>query len=354
MKIGILTFHRSYNYGAVLQCYALQETLKSKGHDVYIIDYRQPAIEAERTLFNFDNIKRNKRHIGNIVRYFLNIPHEYKVHQRGNSFVKNFLNLTRPCNGYDIPTDIDVYIIGSDQLWNLELTGGIDKVYWGLFAHNKKSKLYTYAVSTKLSCIHQIMNENISDYVANFSIVSFRENKICKEFTEKSQGIFRTDIDPTLLADRSIWNCMLNKKWSVRKYIVFYQAGRSGVLKQQVLTHANNLAQLKECELIDLSTYKYSPGDFVSIIKYAQCVITTSFHGTAFSLIFERPFLVYQLNDGNDGRCANLLNLLELSNCIIGLGESAFIPHMDYSKINTRLAELKLQSMEYIDYIGRI
>lgn len=349
MKIGILTFHRAYNYGAVLQCYALQEILKNKGHDVYVIDYRQPTIEKNRKIFDVQYLVRNKKHVGNIVRYLLHMPRAMMEHGRINRFVKKYLRLTASCQDYDVPTDFDAYIIGSDQLWNFDHTGGMDKVYWGDFEHNKDAKLYTYAVSTKCSCIELLTGTQLKAVLKRFSVISLREEDVREVLSVKVEKALRIDIDPTLLANKSIWERMVNRTWKNRRYLAFYQVGRSGQHKLQVLQHAYRLAENKGFEFIDLSDYKYSPEDFISIIKYAQCVVTTSFHGTAFSLIFQRPLLVYRLNDGNDGRCLNLLSMLGLSHCIMNLEQPAKIQEINYLDVAKRMKNLQLISSEYID-----
>lgn len=349
MKIGILTFHRAYNYGAVLQCYALQEILKNKGHDVYVIDYRQPTIEKNRKIFDVQYLVRNKKHVGNIVRYLLHMPRAMMEHGRINRFVKKYLRLTASCQDYDVPTDFDVYIIGSDQLWNFDHTGGMDKVYWGDFEHNKDAKLYTYAVSTKCSCIELLTGTQLKEVLKRFSVISLREEVVREVLSAKVGKALRIDIDPTLLANKNIWERMVNRAWKNRRYLVFYQVGRSGQHKLQVLQHAYRLAEIKGLEFIDLSDYKYSPEDFISIIKYAQCVVTTSFHGTAFSLIFQRPLLVYRLNDGNDGRCLNLLSMMGLSHCVLDLEQPAKIQKINYLDVAERMKNLQSISLEYID-----
>lgn len=352
MKIGILTFHRAYNYGAVLQCYALQEILKNKGHDVYVIDYRQPTIEKNRKIFDVQYFVRNKKHVGNIIRYLLHMPIAMMEHGRINRFVKKYLRLTASCQDYDVPTDFDAYIIGSDQLWNFDHTGGMDKVYWGDFEHNKEAKLYTYAVSTKCSCLEFIDDIKLKEVLKRFSFVSLREEATRDMVYDKSGQTVRVDIDPTLLANKNIWDRLINSKWGQRAFLAFYQVGRSGQHKQIVLQHASILAKTMGIELIDLSDYKYSPEDFISIIKYAQCVVTTSFHGTAFSLIFQRPLLVYRLNDGNDGRCLNILSMLGLSHCIMDLDQPAKIQKINYPDVANRLKIFQSASFEYIDSIG--
>lgn len=349
MKIGILTFHRAYNYGAVLQCYALQEILKNKGHDVYVIDYRQPTIEKNRKIFDVHYFVRNRKHVGNIVRYLLHMPRAIMEHGRINRFVKKYLRLTASCQDDDVPTDFDAYIIGSDQLWNFDHTGGMDKVYWGDFEHNKDAKLYTYAVSTKRSCLELLTDTQLKEVIKRFSVVSLREEDIREALSAKVEKALRIDIDPTLLANKNIWDRMVNSAWKNRRFLAFYQVGRSGEHKRQVLQHAYCLAEIKGLELIDLSDYKYSPENFISIIKYAQCVVTTSFHGTAFSLIFQRPLLVYRLNDGNDGRCLNLLSMLGLSHCVLDLEQPAKIQKINYLDVAERMKNLQSISSEYID-----
>lgn len=353
MKIGILTFHRAYNYGAVLQCYALQETLKAKGHDVFVIDYRQPAIEKNRKLFDIKYFYRNKSHIGNIIRYLFNIPRTRNEHKRIDCFVKKYLSLTVPCHEYDIPKGFDAYIIGSDQLWNFDHTAGMDNVYWGNFQHGKNAKLYTYAVSTKMSCLEMLDEAKLKEAIRRFSMVSTREENIRELLSAKTGMALRTDIDPTLLANKNIWNCMINPTWQNKPCVAFYHVWRSGQHKLQVLRHASRLAETMGLELINLSDYKYSPEDFISIIKYAKCVVTTSFHGTAFSLIFQRPLLVYRLNDGNDGRCLNLLSMLGLSHCVMDLEQPARIPQINYVNVAEKLEKCQALSSEYIDSVGK-
>ena len=159
MKVGILTFHRADNYGAVLQCYALQQAIGSLGHEVFVIDYRQPFIEKWYTkcirtfhlkYFLKLDLKDKWLYLSEKLKYDLLL--RFKEHPLRRKefarFRKSFLNLTVPC-GNDIPKDFDVFVIGSDMLWARECMGGkLDYVYWGEFNHANTSKIIGYAIST--------------------------------------------------------------------------------------------------------------------------------------------------------------------------------------------------------------
>lgn len=158
MRIGILTFHRAHNYGAVLQCYALQEVLKSMGHEVLVIDYRQPFIEAIYSPFNFHRLKGLLLHPRGIYRYVRSISQRLRKRRIYTAFQNKHLRLTKP-RQKNIPEDFERYVIGSDQLWGLHCLGGIaDDVYLGNFKHKSQSKIMGYAISTNLNSLKALNN----------------------------------------------------------------------------------------------------------------------------------------------------------------------------------------------------
>ena len=138
MKVGIITFHRAWNYGAVLQCYALQQAIKDLGHDVMVIDYRQPAIEKCYQAFSLKgSIKALLKPGKYSEQGFL---YRNRIRKEFTEFRDRFFDLTAPCTQSSIPDDFDVYIIGSDQLWVPNWTGGyFDEVYFGNFKRTKHS-----------------------------------------------------------------------------------------------------------------------------------------------------------------------------------------------------------------------
>ena len=130
MKIGILTFHCAHNYGAVLQCYALQEMLKGMGHTVEIIDYRPDYLRMPFDVINLHRIQSRNllRLVKSIILETLSLSQRIIRHRKFDSFIKYYLNLSRSVG---ISSDYDVYVMGSDQIWNPKITNGFDGVYFG-------------------------------------------------------------------------------------------------------------------------------------------------------------------------------------------------------------------------------
>ncbi len=305
MKIGILTFHLAHNYGAVLQCYALQEVLKSMGNDVYVIDYQQPYMVNHfrpRRKFGLRSFIHTLLSHEDLSQYFYEarIPYIKALHFK--KFRKKYLRLTDKCYGTDDIPKMDLYIVGSDQPWNPNLTGGPDMVYWGQFIRPKSSRLITYAMSGSVEAFEKVGWENIVQYSNNFNTISFREQELSDKIEKVTGRKCATVLDPTLLADDTLWNPMINHKWRKHKYVLLYHVGGPKDVITGMTKRAKNLAEENGMELIDASKYLYSPPDFVSLIKYAQYVVTASFHAMTFAIIFQIPFCVIQTGQASDVR----------------------------------------------------
>ena len=150
MKIGILTYHRALNYGAVLQCMSLYLTLKGMGHDVEIIDYRPAAIEKYRMFFRWKDFVQSVGVLGKL-RYLGSccslIGSRKKTVRKFDGFIAENLKVSHLVTSTkDVPDDYDVIFFGSDQIWNPSLNEGIDNVYLGHFPKHH-AKLFSYAVS---------------------------------------------------------------------------------------------------------------------------------------------------------------------------------------------------------------
>lgn len=353
MKIGILTFHRAYNYGAVLQCYALQEVLKRMGHEVWIIDYVQPKIDRDYYIFDFKKIVRYIYHLQflSLLGYLKRRPNAYEKRNIFRPFRKKWLHLTAECSVQNIPTEFDVYIVGSDQLWNINLTEKCDIVYWGSFYRKKESRLLTYAVSTNIDVLKKMPDIEIAALLHNFTHVSVREPEIMEYLRMKTGLDIRVDSDPTLITDINMWKPIINDKYKNRRYVLLYEIwARSKYKKKSLYNHAKRLANSLHIELIDLSSYKYKVEDFISAFKYAEVVITSSFHATAFSLIFQRPVYVYRLGDSMDGRYVDLMRYIQADNCLKNLSFYPLtVPQMDYCKINQLLEARRNSSLSYLN-----
>lgn len=354
MKIGIITFHRAHNYGAILQCFALQKAIQKFSHDVFVIDYRQKQIEKSYYVYGLKDTLSLFLKPKKLLIYLKNLPKRIKGAMIFNKFQKEFLNLTKPCSSENIPISFDRYVIGSDQLWVPQLTGGdLDKIYQGYFG--KKSLVYTYAISTNQISIKQIGEKEIFDMSKNFSCISIREQNVLPLLSPIVAAPIRVDIDPTLLLDSSEWEFLLDDKWkNENKYILTYHLpGRYKNLSKSIFDKKiKYLAKQKKCNVINLYPMKYSVTDFLSLLKYAEGIVTTSFHATVFALIFQKKLMSIVTNDGNDGRYIDLLKKVGATSAITDLNfEVKDFQTLNYDIINENLKKYREPSLVYLHSI---
>lgn len=340
MKIGILTFHRAHNYGALLQCYALQQVLLSMGHNAYVIDYRQPYIEKmyglkiKRVLKRIFFPARLKKYLRSISKY--------------TSFYK-FFNLTSKCNATNIPENFDAYIIGSDQLWSLDCTNGVDPVYTGNFRHKKDARIIGFSISVNSRSLHSLSDDILQRIVTRFNAISFREQFALDYVSSRVGKSFYQTLDPTLLADALLWKPLLNHKFDNEKYVLLYEVRRLCGRENTLLEKAERLAQEKKMNVVNLSEIDCTVADFVTAFSKAEYVITSSFHASAFALIFQKPLCAFLLQDGNDNRYKDLLESIGAGNFLYSIDDDIVDnPNADYQLICNRLDQIKQNSLEFL------
>lgn len=355
MKIGILTFHRAHNYGAVLQCYAMQEILKRRGHDVYVIDYRQPWIEDFYRFLSFRILRRKASSFQELLEYMKSSLKKFVVSPLRRSyfedFGKSFLHATPPCGASDIPQDFDCYLIGSDQLWSLHCLGGeTDNVYMGCFPRKNGSKVIGYAISADMKSV-EALSDRLPEWRLGFDALSMREKEIAERVSEITGTECDVCLDPTLLTDKELWDPVTDHAWASRNYVLVYEVRWNketrGLLKRKAERLAEQIGE--GCEVIVLSGMRYPVRDFVSLFRYARYVVTTSFHGIVFSILFETPFYALPLWGGYDLRYRELLCSLGAEDRLAGLDEDLSPVNMDFSDIHKRLEERRSASFDFIE-----
>ena len=349
-KVGILTFHRANNYGAVLQCYALQETIKALGHDVEVINYRQPYIEKvykpidKKEFYNI--LKKPRWYYGY---FFKVIPKRIQRYIKYSSFRKKYL---KTCKAFDnkkeIPLEYNTIIIGSDQVWGLHCTNGIDEIFFGEFPR-KESKVIGYAISGNIDSLREIGRENLIRYYHNFNAISFREESF-QTYLKEHIGIEGNIVlDPTLLLDKQKWENLTNQAKEKENYILTYFL--QGVKDMSKLN--KNLfifAKRENCKLINIFDVAHSPTEFLTWIKNAKYIITTSFHATVFSIIFNKDVYALKTHNGHDARYINLLSNLNISDRVVEVEELANIEMnpIDWSNVNAIHSQWKEKSMTFL------
>ena len=358
MKIGILTFHCAHNYGAMLQCYALQEHLVSMGHSVQVINYQPTYLLKPYNVFDIDRIlsKNVFKMIKNILRELFMLQKRIRRHRAFNHFLKNNIRISKLCDKQTISDDFDVYIFGSDQIWNPKITDGVDGMYFGCFPFPKGQNIYiSYAASIGLDSIDSAYGEILKENLKNIDHVSVREEamvKLLKPYTDKQ---IKVVLDPTLLVSKAIWN-KLPDNVKRRNYVLVYQVRED----PNTMEFAQHIARQLNADVVKLVAWvrrksvngedsSASPEDFVSYIKHASCVVTTSFHGTAFSVIFNKPFYCLKLGGGIDNRSRSLLSILELDNRMIDKNERPTFSSIDYSLANKRLEHMRYESNSFLN-----
>lgn len=354
MKIGIITVHRAYNYGSVLQCYALQEYLRLRGHDVWIIDYRQRWTEAVYRPFSLYYIWHflKQKDFRAIIDYWRKREIRSKRLKQTKPLFESFMKrmrLTEPCR-IRIPKGFDIYIIGSDQLWTHQCVGGEDKFYLGYIEHPSSSKVIGYSLSVSVPSIQIFGEQRLKAIISNFDKLSLREPANA-ELIHKLTGFqLPITIDPTLLVDVDFWKTMINDAWKSEEYIAIYQARPVVGNQNYLMEKASELSKHLNCKIVDLSTTQYTVEDFISIIKYAKYIMTTSYHATVFSLLMETPCYAIKLNDGLDVRYVDLLSDLGMES---ELFEKEFVPKpikVNFDGLQERLVKYRESSKEYLTF----
>lgn len=352
MTIGILTFHRAHNYGAVLQCFALQEFLTSQKFDVRVIDY-VPKWIPRLYKWNSKN-KFSIRHPRGLLNNVWYIFSNRKRYYNFESFILKYMRLAPFTSEKDF-VNFDVIIVGSDQVWNKEITMGYDNYYWGNFTKKENQKIIAYAPSmedfpTKVEEI--CLLKNLLD---NFNAISVRELQLKNFLSSVTDHAITHVIDPTFLLSPNIWLRLAEKvKAQHGDYLFFYQARPNALAVEYAQKQADNLG-LQVIYLSSMAYYPHSKGigysgplEFLNLIRNAKYVITTSFHGTAFSILMNIPFTSLMLNDGKDSRIKSLLQTLKLSDRMRSLDDGICSSKVNWDEVNKVLDLVVKDSKEYL------
>lgn len=338
MKIGILTFHRANNCGAVLQCYALQETLRSLGHEVSVIDYRQPYIEKLYSLKN--KIRRIIRHLKDPVRPVIC---RYKF----NKFRENHITISEvsPTGGFE---HFDAYVIGSDQVWSEQCTIEFDDVYYGYFKRNPTSKVIGYSVSCPLKSIDKLGASQLKKALQNFNNISFREKALRNYISQVSNFEGEATLDPVLLQDNSFWNSLCKSKKKRKVLVYLYKSRLTKSESDIILAKGKEIASNRQTKIYDMSDDIYGPEHFMTEIRNADFVITNSFHAIAFSLIFKKDFAAITSGDELDMRYADLLKSVGAEHSLMTSTTLKYVNALDYKRIEEKLKALRTHSIDFL------
>lgn len=347
MKIGILTFHWATNYGAVLQCFALQEALKTLGHEVEVINYK-PYV-YDNTLWSFLRFRK----FLDMRAFRIDVVKEKKM----RSFRRRFLRLSDKRYGRwntlrSELSDYDVLISGSDQVMNPSFLfsgeGGPSSAYF-LDINSDNPVRVAYAVSFGTTTYPDAGIKKVKPLISKFSMASTRENSGIAIL--QAMGAVSPEIvpDPTLLHDKLFYQTALGiRSTQKREYTYAY------LLRKRHFIIQNSLQNV-------LMISDESIENWLSNIQNAEHFITNSFHGVAFSLIFHTPFTVVlqtKENVGMNDRFYSLLEPLGLTDRIISEEEFKNTGHklidsvFDWNLIDAKLNVMREKGWDFLKQIS--
>ena len=356
MKVGLMTWFRYNNYGTVLQAYSLQQILKKYKFNSILIDYCPRGTNKNiNELSYFIDLALSKI---NKTKYIVN-KDMFEI------FINNYLNVTDKCNNYYelkmLSEEFDAIICGSDQIWS---PYNFDANYFLSFAN--KNKIMSYSPSFGMSSINDIyLEKRIGKLLNRFNFISVREKTGANLIKKISGKDAEVTLDPTLLLDKNEWDKIINKKLNnelkEKKYILCYFLGNSNKYYKNIIKYSqeHNLEIINIPAIGNQKFNKYStidnigPREFVTLIKNATLIFTDSFHGTIFSINYNKNFFVYKRFKDSDKKSQNsrvidILNKLNLNDRLLDSKSKINCKDINYNFVYDRLKNMRNSSLNYL------
>lgn len=332
-KVVICTLYDSINCGTFLQAYSLKKVIENLGYEVFFLE-----LKNNNTKINSNYKELNKKEL--LIKAIRKVKLHFVFRNSSSSF--NLIDL----NDVNNNTKIKNIVIGSDEIWNIKNKSF--EHYIEYFGYNfKNKKIIAYAPSandvTSIDLKEQYKNINFD----NFKFLSSRDyntKKLLEEFDRKDV----TDVlDPTMIIDSFE---EIEERTNLKNYIIVY--GHRFTTEQ--IYSIKKFAKEKKLKIVSITKYfdwcdnniVASPGKFLSYLKNANYIISGTFHGTVFSILFNKEFAVY-VNNGS--KIIDLLNKFELKDRIIESNISTIMDRkINYKKVNLLIEEYKEKSLNYL------
>lgn len=361
--VGIITMHRVKNCGSLLQAYALQKKIHELGYSVEIIDYLYPN-KNHLALLNGKQGNSFKR----IIIKFLSFLIHFQKNRKMDSFMRKYLILSHKTykDAEQIKIDIpkyDCYVTGSDQLWNPRFNCNDETFYMDFVPEG--AKIISFATSC---AIQNITDLKLKEYLIRYSKIGVREISSKKELEKLLNKPVHLNCDPTLLLNSTDIDFLVKRrKNKIRKpyvlfYILTYSYNPYPELEELISRIINQTglypvflfgSYRKAFKYHAKNIYNAGPQEFVNLIRNANLVVTSSFHGLCFSLLQNKQFfaLVKSKNDSNDERLMSLLKQLCLENRALEKENKYRIldqNEINYDIVNMQIQKLRSESMKYL------
>lgn len=354
MKVGILTFHRAYNYGAILQAYALQKKLREMDIQSEVIDYLSKEKRAQNKLFAYNKKFGLKGNLSKLVkdcyRKKKNAAFDQFMAEEMCISPKNYATFEELVQ-MDQQEPYDAYIVGSDQVWNFNNTLK-DSAFLLCFVSNDAKKC-SYAASLGSAKFDEELYALYKTEIEKFRILTVREESAVSEYGFLKENNAKVVVDPTLLLSRDTYEAIANPRIPTKKYAFMYTiAGERNLRK-----FAENFCRENGLVLVNSKKSRVffqhaSPRDFLSFIQHAECIFTNSFHGTALSIMMEKQFITeVHTKTSLNNRSNDLMKKLGLQDRDIDSDAFASRKTIDYGRVDAILAELRSDSVDILKQI---
>lgn len=345
-KIATITFHRALNYGAILQCFALQKAIQNLGYDSEVLNYDCKMISKDYKL-----VRRDSK--AALIKSLLLFPLYYRKKKNYDRFIKQHISMSREYNRQELSEAAENYaafVTGSDQVWNYKLTGD-DSAYFLDFVPERRKRL-SYAASFGIKEIPENKKSFYQKNLMGMRHVSVREKTAASMIEQLCDRKAEVVLDPVFLQTEEQWRKIMPPK-KENGYIFVYMPGKHTIENAVTLARRKGLKIIYCSYDISLRNPKKNVGDvrlslgpdeFLSLLDGADYVITGSFHATAFSLILQKKFFV-EVPPTVGSRITDLLTTFDLCNRIFDHESSLEDKEIDWLEVEQKMNRLRKQSL---------
>lgn len=348
------------NYGSALQALALQQAFRNNGVHSYIIRVlpRSVLVQLIRTYIiptKYETLFQKMRKANSDYR-------NRKKRRKVADFYKKHINVVTYKNKKELidkERKTKVFVCGSDQIWNPRFQPSY--LYYIDFPVDEEANIYSYAASIAVESLDRETRQYFSSMLHKYKKISVRE-KSGKELLESflPQCIIRKDVDPVLLVGKDYWQQYTSERFRNKKYIFLYMLRPS----DEMISYAIELGKQEKLPILYIGDFYYnrkeilsihdaSVEDFLSAIKYAEFILTNSFHATVFATLFHKRFSTYIIK-GTGGRAKDFLEEIGLLECITDLKEPIAKKEYNWEKIDDIMLEKINDSKKYIQEISAV
>lgn len=384
MRIGVLTHLRSEdNYGQILQAFALQKYLISKGHYAYLIQYYSDNNKSNKYLSFIRRcirriigaLSKSRREAYEKVLFYQKLSKKNSIKNKARKFLEfksENLNLSKVYTSYhelqiEAP-EADAYIVGSDQVWNPSLHNP-NTAAWYLKFGKATTKRISYAASIG-RVISKSEENTFVDYLHSLDAISLREKNAFDYCLHLEFDNCRLVVDPTVLTQFSIYESFIDKNAKPQKPYIFLYYLNVQNKEELAWKQLNSFISKQKLSLKSVSSSGYYPAqslipgnedelltipEWLTAIYHSQYVVTTSFHGMVFAILMHKPFVIIPLTNqykSGNGRIESLLMNIGLEDRLLSNKnnmDDIFAKEIDWDEVDNKLLEMRLASEQFLE-----